>query len=158
MKKLIFLMMLLSPLSHAETYFEVGPTVLVWDGLEAEFSNGEAFLVTHKTKNNYEFGVILVTSQTTNQGGYYCNNCYVTIPQNYAVRAAKHFHFNRWDLGGGIAYWHDHSLIFPQKQTFEITVGYRATDRLNLRLRHYSNAWQKEPNIGLNIVTITYDF
>ena len=161
MKKLfvIFILLMVSPLYAGETYAETGPTFLstlkVWEGIDPEFNNGQAYLITHRFENNYEIGFIGVTSQLYT----YCCGYYVVIPQNYAARFSKVFSHKKWSFVGGIAYWkHTESYIITQKQTFELAVGYKLSERTEFRFRHYSNANQTLPNIGLNMITVDLTF
>jgi hypothetical protein len=161
-KKLIIILgLLLASTAKADPYFETGPAFLLWEGLTAEFTNGQAYLITQPLKNNYEVGVIAITSQVYSYYGYTCSKkllCYSIIPQNYAARLSKTFEYDKWEFGAGLSYWKDKSIIFPQKQTFELTLGYKVSDRTEFRFRHYSNADQSYPNIGLNTITIDHRF
>lgn len=150
--------MLCSSAIAGETYAETGPTFLstlkVWEGLHPEFTNGQAYLITHRFENNYEIGVIAVTSQLYS----YCCGFYEIIPQNYAARFTKAIQGEKWSLVGGIAYWANKDIIFTQKQTFELAVGYQFSERMEVRFRHYSNGNQTLPNIGLNMITLDLKF
>jgi len=160
-KLLVFLTLFFCPILKAETHFETGPTFLIWEGLTAEFTNGQAYLITQSLPKNFEIGVIGVTSQVYSYYGYPCSidlHCYSIIPQNFALKLGKNFEYKNWEFGAGIAYWKDRSIIFPQKQTFELTIGYRLTERSEIRFRHYSNGYQTEPNVGLNVITLDLEF
>ena len=162
MKKLLIILgLLLANVANADIYFETGPTFYLWPGLQPEFTNGQAYLISQPLDHNYEVGLIAVTSQLYSYYEYSCGKqklCYTIIPQNYAIRFSKSFYYNNWEFGAGLAYWRHRSIIFPQKQTFELTIGYKITDRTEFRLRHYSNADQTYPNIGLNLITIDHKF
>lgn len=162
MKKLLIILTLFFVQDvKADPHFETGPTFYLWPGLSAEFTNGQAYLISQPIGYDFEVGLIGVTSQLYSYYEYTCGKqklCYKIIPQNYAVRLSKSFYYNNWEFGAGLAYWKDRSIIFPQKQTFELTIGYRVSENTEFRLRHYSNADQTYPNIGLNLISIEHSF
>jgi len=160
MKKYLSILLLIfySSIIPAEIHAETGPTFVAeltsWEGLDPDFTNGQAYLITYRTKNNYEIGVIGLTSQMYS----YCCGYYTVIPQNYGIRVAKILEMRNFQIGGGINYWSKTSIIFSQKQTFEFVVGYKITEYARINFRHYSNGNQTLPNIGLNLIAIELSF
>ena len=142
-------------------YGEIGPTFIIW-GNHIENTEGSAYLLTKELPNDFEAGVIYTQSQIWHYYGYkdVCSGgCYTPFTSNLALRVAKTYDFNeKWFAGVGLAYWREKNFELSQKQTFELTLGYNFSHRSSLRLRHYSNGFQTRPNIGVNTLTISYDF
>lgn len=160
MKKiLIALLLTLCVPAQAQTYFEVAPTFTIYNLQKVEGTHGVSVLLTHRIDRRFEVGAIYASSQRFEDPEWNCRNCASTVPPNYAVRASMLFYDTpRWELGGGIAYWSRTSEMFGQRQTFELTAGYKLTEKTVLRFRHYSNANQTIPNYGLNIVSVNVGF
>ena len=156
MKKILITLLLLSwAPAQAQTYVEVAPTFAIYNLQKLEGTQGVSVLITHRIDRRFEVGAIYTSRQQFEDPEWNCRNCASTVPSNYAVRAAVMLYdSSRWELGGGVAYWARTNEMFGQRQTFELTAGYKLTPRTVLRFRHYSNANQTIPNYGLNIVSV----
>lgn len=147
-------MLLLANTANADTYFETSPNTIYWEGLSYEFTNATAYQVTQPIIDNYEFGIVAITSQLY----WTCDGCYKIIPQNYAARFSKSFYIHNWEIGAGVNYWTNTSIIFPEKHSFEFTIGYKFSEKTNITVKHYNDLNQSYPNFGLSRISIEHKF
>jgi hypothetical protein len=134
-KNLFFILLfLVSTIANSETFKQ--PDIQYWEGLVYDFSNATAYEINQPIINNFEIGVIAITSQLY----WDCNGCYTIIPQNYAAKLSRLFNINdALKIKVGTNYWTNKSIIFPDQYNFELGLNYSYKDRSSIQIKHYSN-------------------
>lgn len=107
-----------------------------WNGLVYDFSNATAYEIKQPIPNNFELGIIIVTSQLY----WTCDGCYIIIPQKYAAKLSKTFVINNLEVDVSANYWPNKSIIFPTNYNFELGVNYHLKDYTQINFKHYSNS------------------
>ena len=144
MKYLIpVIFLLFSNTLHSETL-----RIDYWNGLVYDFSNATAYEIKQPIPNNFEVGIIAVTSQLY----WTCDGCYVIIPQKYAAKVSKTFTINNLAIDVSANYWSNKSIIFPSKYNFELGFNYQLKDYTQINFKHYSN-----PNTIHNLYNISFE-
>ncbi len=148
MKNFIFILLsLVSTVTNSETFKQ--PDIQYWEGLVYDFSNATAYEIKQPISDNFEIGVIAMTSQLY----WDCNGCYTIIPQNYAAKFSKFFNIkDTFELKVGTNYWTNKSIIFPNQYNFELGVNYTFKQSSNIQFKHFSN-----PNNIHNLYQISFE-
>jgi len=124
------------------------PNLDYWNGLAYDFSNASAYEIKQPIINDFEVGVIAITSQLY----WDCIGCYKVIPQNYAAKLGKSFSINNLQINVSTNYWNTKSIIFPNKYNYELGLHYQFKKYSNIQFKHYSN-----PNTIHNLYNISFE-
>lgn len=143
MRRLLALLALMPTMAWADTIVETGPTFML-----REPSSGVAAVWSERFPK-WDVGMMLVTRQFLNDQ---------KLSANAGFRVARVVRQGRLELGLGLGYWVHKSRAFGHKQVFELMAGLRLTDRVGLRYRHFSSAGQASPNIGQDMITVSWAF
>ena len=130
------------------TVVEFGPSVL-----SADFTGGTVGLVSERFGGKWDIGLVLVGAQDCR-----CSEGRTAIPTNAAVRAMRVVRWKRLEGGLGVAYWSNTNRALGQRQTFNLMLGVYLTERLAIKLHHFSNAGQVSPNMGQDMITLAWKF
>jgi hypothetical protein len=133
--------------------FAQSAEVAYWEGLEYDYSNATAYQVSIKD-DNIQFGVIGLTSQLYSYGGGY----YEIIPQNVGVSFKKFFTTERLNLGVGVSYWAEKSMIFTDKLNYQLIVKYNLRPNIELEFQHFGLSSITKSKTGLNKVAVYVTF
>lgn len=79
-------------------------------------------------------------------------------PNQAAVQCLIVDGYKRFDLGLGIVALQNTDDYNSSHTNFSLLAGYRFTDRLGVIYRHWSNAGTTKPNIGRDMLLLTYRF
>lgn len=138
--------------SHADTppttVVEIGPSVL-----SADFTGGTVALLSERFGGKWDVGIALVGQQDCR-----CSEGRIDIPTNAAIRAMRVLRWKRVEGGLGVAFWSNTNRALGQRQTFELMLGVYLTERLALKIHHFSNAGQVSPNMGQDMLTLAWRF
>ena len=143
MKKIIYLIFLVLP-----NLASSNPNIDYWNGLVYDFSNATAVQIKQPIVNEFEVGIIAVTSQLY----WDCDGCYTIIPQNYAAILNKRFYYKNLEINLATNYWNTKSIIFPNKYNFEVGINYQIKQYSVIQFKHYTN-----PNTIHNLYNISFE-
>lgn len=133
--------------AEADTRLELGAGFLSW-----EYSDGGAAILTERFNGKYDVSLGIVTEQ-------YCRCTFPTdIDDNLFVQVQRVFVGSRFELGIGAAWFQNSNRALGKRFNVPLSLGYRLTKRISLRVRHYSNGGSGVPNVGQDLITVGYRF
>ena len=124
-----------------------------WKGLEYDYSNATAYHIRINTSDT-EVGLIGVTTQLYSYG----DGRYIVIPQNVGLSVNKFFKTENINLGIGLSYWYDKSIIFTDKINYQLKVNYNIKNNVQLKFEHYGLTSVTKSDAGLNKLSLLITF
>lgn len=119
-------------------------------GLGPSEINGYGLVYTERLGGKWDLGLQLVSDQEWEGDKSVGNNGGVTVSRVVTK--------NNWDLMLGASAWVSTSRVIGCHLGFHLGAGYNLTDRVAVRLSHWSNAGTCERNRGQNLLLIGWRF
>jgi hypothetical protein len=142
--------------ANAEVQVEAGPTNLSYD-----WAHGYTFLISEQFgKYNLGLGFISDQRAVVTCGPHLprSSRCIFQIRNNIFVQAERIVRYKECELGLGPAYFNNTSRITASHFNIGLMVGCNLSERVFVRLRHWSNAGAASPNLGQDVITIGWRF
>ncbi len=162
----IFLMLLFYLFAReakADVQIELGPTNLSGDWAGAGLLLSERF-------GRYDFGIGYVSEQTVSLRTFSLddpsctritdgiNRCDFEIRENIFIHAQRIVKYKKCEMGIGPAWFQNTSRVFGKQLNFGLMVGCNISEKVFVRIRHWSNAGSASPNLGQDLLTIGWRF
>jgi len=122
--------------------------------LSGQFSKGAAVTVQQRFDNKFSLGMGYISEQWVTPR----TEPKTHIQENLWVQGQRHIDLGKFDLGLGVAYFNRTNRALGSHFTAALSLQFNATDRWNIKLRHYSNAGSASPNMGQDMLLIGYRF
>lgn len=137
--------------SKAEVSIEAGPVFVSGD-----YGKGGALILSERFKGKYEVHMGYVSETFVNT----CNrpDCAFDMRENLFAGAQRITALGDFRLGIGIDYFQNVNRALGCRFTAGLLIGYQATDRISLRVRHNSNAGSCTPNLGVDYIGVAWRF
>jgi len=147
---LVLLMLGFCREAEADVAVEVGPTIA-----SGEYTEGQALLFTEYFDNKYGLTLGYITDQVIEDRS---ETKFYARP-NFFIQGNRYVGITERLYGGiGVAYFNSTNRALGCKVTANLTLQWRASDRVYWNIRHYSNAGSCSPNMGQDLFTISYKF
>jgi len=149
---LILILMISCEDAEAETIIEAGTTYL-----SGHHSEGRVIMFNERFAGKYDIGVGIIGDQT-------CYNCGpVQVPDlpvstNMVLQAQRIASWKPLEAGFGVAFWQNTNRALGSRFTFGLMLKVRAWRKLYVGGRHYSNGGSSSPNMGQDLVTLSWKF
>lgn len=133
--------------------------------LSGQYSKGQTGIITERWGgpygSRYAVGMGVISRQEVTDR----SRTHYKMRSNLFVFAQRRVSFNlkgcTWDcisLGLGPAYFNATNRAIGSNFAAALSIEFRPTERLGLNIRHFSNAGSKPPNMGQDMLTLTYTF
>jgi hypothetical protein len=129
--------------AEAETIVEGGVSIV---SLETE---GYALGITERFAGKYDIGVNLIGEQTTHGE---------KIDNNFIVHADRVVTWQNLELNLGLAYWQNENRLSGCDTGFSMGGAVNLSESLAIRYRHFSNAGTCSPNVGQDMLLVSWKF
>ncbi len=149
--------------AKAEIQLELGPT-----NLSGEWAG--AGLMLSERLGKWDFGLGYISEQTVSLRTFSFNDpsctkitdglnrCDFVIREAIFISAQRIVRYKRCELGIGPSWWSSTSRVHGSKFNFGLMIGCDISNKVFLRVRHWSNAGSATPNLGQDVLTIGWRF
>ncbi len=140
--------------AEADTILEVGAGVL-----SGEFSGTPILIVAERFQGKYDIGVGLVGEQTCECGDFKLDLEKETpVPTLAMIFVQRVVTWKRVELGLGFGFWNKTSRVSGSVLMLPLSLKLKLTDRLSLGVRHFSTGGSGRPNLGQDMVSLSWRF
>jgi hypothetical protein len=77
---------------------------------------------------------------------------------NQFIYGQRIIHWNKFELGLGISYWHNKTPAWDSHTPYALSLGWNFTDNIGVGYRHFSTAGSSTNNGGLDMLTARWRF
>ncbi len=154
-KAALFIVLSLAAVSaRAETIVEAGAGFLNWG-----YSEGQALIVAERFAGKYDIGIGAIERQVCDCRDYKPDlDRETSIDPLSFIYAQRIFSGNRLEFGLGFGFWNQTSRVSGSILMFPLSIKYRVWKRLSIGVRHFSNASSGVPNLGQDMMTLSWNF
>jgi hypothetical protein len=122
---------------------------------------GEALLI-HERFGKYDVGMGLIGRQEFDAScGYNIPRypkCQFDVRPNMFIHAQRIVPYKKCFMGIGPAWFQNTSRISNRLFQWSLMIGCSVSDKISVRIRHFSNAGSGSPNLGQDMITIGWRF
>ncbi len=141
--------------AKAQVHVEIGATNISGDWVGGAIVLSERF-------GKYDVGIGYVSEQdihvTCGPHLPATSKCDFDIRANIFVHAQRIVKYKRCEMGIGPAYFQNTSRVFGKGFNFGLMLGCSVTDKLSIRIRHWSNSGSASPNLGQDLLSVAWTF
>ncbi len=152
---LLLLFYLFAKEASAEVQLELGAT-----NLSGDWAGGALLLSERFGKYDLGIGYVSEQSVTVTCGPHLpaIPKCDFDIRENIFIHAQRIVKYKRCEMGIGPAWFQNTSRVFGKQLNFGLMVGCNISEKVFVRIRHWSNAGSASPNMGQDLLTIGWRF
>lgn len=134
---------------EAEMRYEIGAGFL-----SGEYSEGTALIVTETFDNNWSVGMGYISKQevTDRAGTTY------EPRENLWGSVQRSVNWKELEMGLGLAYFNGTNRALGSNFVASMSIHWNITDSFSVGFRHFSNAGSASPNMGQDIISLSWTF